>query len=58
MERALNASTEANDISVTAVRTTSPKNDMKIPDYAIERFAKYLLPKLREYYESHPDSEQ
>ena len=58
MERALNSSTEANDISITAVTTTSPKKDMKIPDYAIERFAKYLLPKLREYYESHPDSEQ
>ena len=58
MERALNPSTEANDISITAVTTTSPENDMKIPDYAIARFAKFLLPKLREYYESHPDSEQ
>ena len=58
MDRALSQSKEAIDISVTAVTTTSPENDMKIPDYAIERFAKYLLPKLREYYESHPDSEQ
>ena len=58
MERALSQSKEANDISITTVTTTSPENDMKIPDYAIERFAKFLLPKLREYYESHPDSEQ
>ena len=57
MERALNPSTEANDVSV-AVTTDSSENKMQIPDYAIERFAKFLLPKLREYYESHPDSEQ
>jgi hypothetical protein len=57
MEKALNPSTEANDISIV-MTTDSSENKMQIPDYSIERFAKFLLPKLREYYESHPDSEQ